>query len=373
MELEIFSQSWGGGDDSYTTESQAIDEFTWNHKDAVILFAAGNDGIDSDRDGIIDAMSLAAQATAKNCITVGASENNRPPGSTPIGVDGTYGSFPPQIESQPPPFQVPPISMDHVSDNPDGMAAFSSRGPTADGRVKPDVVAPGTNILSVRSSVAKNALKDSWGPLPQGDARLDYYIFDGGTSMATPITAGAVALIRQYLQKELFPKPSAALIKAVLIHGAVPMKGQYVPPEVGTVPNNDEGWGRINLEQSLFPPTPSKIEFRDSAEDAVGHRDQRNYTFNVVNNSVPFRTTLVWTDYPSTPASGGLVNQLSLSVTAPDGTTTQGGPTNNNVQQVVFNVSQLGTYTVRVTGLNIPTESTDNMKQDFALVLTAGL
>ena len=64
------------------------------------------------------------------------------------------------------------------------LAASSSRGPTADGRIKPDLVAPGTNIVSVRSQ-ALDASADGWGaygPIP------DKYMFDGGTSMATPLT-----------------------------------------------------------------------------------------------------------------------------------------------------------------------------------------
>lgn len=372
----IFSNSWGGAQDAsgnliygqYTSESQDIDEFTWNHKDAVILFAAGNDGRDGNSNGVIDADSLLVQATAKNCITVGASENNRPPGSTPPpGYNIPYGTGSWLTD-----FPVPPLKTDHVSNDPEGMAAFSSRGPTDDGRIKPDVVAPGTNILSVRSSVASS---DGWGLLPTGDTRRPYYMFMGGTSMATPITAGTVALIRQYLQQACLHNPSAALVKAMLIHGAVPLAGQYTPPEVGTVPNNDEGWGRINLERSLFPPYPSKLEFRDSATEALGTGDISNYTFTVVNTSVPLRATLVWTDYPSTPNVGRLVNQLRLSVVAPGGTVTQGVPANNNVQQVVLNDLQVGTYTVRVSGINVPTATMPgvNRRQDFALVVTAGL
>ena len=371
----IFSNSWGGAQDEsgnfiygqYTAESQDIDEFSWMHKDAVILFAAGNEGRDGNSDGVIDADSLLVQATAKNCITVGASENNRPTGSVPApGYDIPYGTGSWLAD-----YPVNPIRSDHVSDDPEGMAAFSSRGPTDDGRIKPDVVAPGTNILSVRSSVAS---EDGWGLLPVGDVRRDYYMFMGGTSMATPITAGTVALIRQYLQNVYLISPSAALIKAMLIHGSVPMAGQYAPPEVGSVPNNNEGWGRINLDQTLFPAYPAKMEFRDSAADAVGV-ESRDYAFTVVNASVPFRATLVWTDYQSTPAAGGLVNQLRLSVIAPDGTTTQATTTNNNVQQVVLNVPQTGIYTVRVTGINVPTTAMlgVNQKQDFALVATGGL
>jgi serine protease AprX len=369
----IFSNSWGGAPQDalgnpifgqYTSESQDIDEFVWNHKDALILFAAGNSGQDGNSDGVIDSNSLLSEATAKNCISVGGCENNRPHGSTPApGLDKTYGAFG---------YTKLPISTDHISDNPDGMVAFSSRGPTVDNRIKPDVIAPGTNILSVRSSVAA---EHGWGLLPTGDARRDFYMFMGGTSMSTPITAGTAALIRQYLQNAYLISPSAALIKAMLIHGAVPMAGQYAPPEVGGVPNNDEGWGRINLGQTLFLAYPSKLEVRDLASDAIGTGEQKKYMFSVVNNTVPFRATLVWTDYASTPAAVGIVNQLQLSITAPDGITTQGIPSNNNVQQVVLNTPQIGIYTVSVTGINVPTVSMPgvNQKQDFALVVTGGL
>ncbi|MGB9939198.1 S8 family serine peptidase [Methanosarcina sp.] len=372
----IFNNSWGGNADAsgnliygqYTSDTQAIDGFIWTHKDAVILFAAGNEGKDSGSNGVIDPDSLSVQATAKNCITVGASENFRPRGSVPApGADVHYGTGRWLAD-----FPVPPIRTDHVSNNPDGMAAFSSRGPTDDGRIKPDVVAPGTNILSVRSSVASGK---GWGLLPAGDARRDFYMFMGGTSMAAPVTTGVVTLIRQYLQNNGFPNPSASLVKAILLHGAVPLAGQYTPPEVGPVPNGDEGWGRINLENSLLPACPAKLELRDSAADAVGTGEQRSYTFTVVDGSVPFHATLVWTDYPSTPAVGGIVNQLRLSVTAPDETVAHGAPANDNVQQVVLNAPQTGTYTVRVTGINIPTITMPdvNQKQDFALVITGGL
>lgn len=374
----IFSNSWGniGSRENplfgqYTSESKAIDEFIWNHKDAVILFAAGNSGKDSNGTGVINNNSLTIQATAKNCITVGASENNRPHESFPTpGKDESYGS------GWPLEFPAEPISKDHVSNNPEGIAAFSSRGPTADGRTKPDVVSPGTNILSVRSSYAVDS---GWGLLPKNDPRRSYYMFMGGTSMATPITAGAVALIRQYLQNNGLLNPSAALIKAILIHGSVPMAGHkyenYPPEKLGLVPNNNEGWGRINIDNALFPADPLKLEFRDSTADAVESGEQRNYTFSVINTSVPFRATLVWTDYPSTPAAGGLVNQLHLSITAPNGETIQGDPINNNVQQIILNMPQMGTYTVRIAGINIPTMTIPgvNQKQDFALVVIGGL
>ncbi len=359
----IHSNSWGNSMfGQYTAETEDIDQFLWNHKDSIILYSASNSGRDGNSNGVIDADSLASQACAKNCITVGATENNRPHGSTPppgYDVPWATGSWAAK-------FPAPPISTDHVSNNAEGIAAFSSRGPTDDGRIKPDIVAPGTNILSVRASTTTDP---GWGLLPAADPNRPFYKFMGGTSMSTPLTAGTVALIRQYLRMVHLHTPSGALLKALLLHGAHPLAGQYVPSEAGTPPNNDQGWGRVNLQNSIMPDYPVKLEFRDNAADAVATGEQHNYTFQVVNTTVPLRATLVWTDAPATPAAGGLVNRLRLSVIAPSGATTQGNPATNNVQQVVINTPQVGTYTVRVTGVNVTTAA----KQDFAVALTAGL
>lgn len=368
----IHNNSWGGSSDvygndisgQYTIDSQTIDDFIWNHKDMVIIFAAGNGGMDfSPRNGVVDSDSLDVQATAKNCITVGASENNRPHGtSPPPGYDLNYGAFG---------FPENPIKSDHVSNNSEGMAAFSSRGPTDDGRIKPDVVAPGTNILSTRSSLATEIL---WGHLPAGDPNRPFYTYSGGTSMAAPIVTGVMALIRQYIMDEfLHVFPTAALLKALLINGAHPMTGQYQSDpgknDVGTIPDNNQGWGRVDLERALFPEYPVKLEFEDDIGDAVGSGESKEYDFTLVDGTVPLRATLVWTDHPSTPQAGGeLVNTLRLSIIPPSGITVQGQPSNNNVQQAVISTPQTGVYKIKVEGLNIP-----HPKQDFALVFSGGL
>src|SRR5205085_10316299 len=136
---------------------------------------------------------------AKNCLTVGASENTRPASSLPVpGIDANWnvlgsGAGP----------RWPRLEAGHVSDNSAGMAAFSSRGPTDDGRIKPDVVAPGTNILSTRSHQA--GASTGWGVYNND------YIFEGGTSMSTPLTAGAAALAREWLGRiRGIPDPSSA-------------------------------------------------------------------------------------------------------------------------------------------------------------------
>src|SRR6266705_6644524 len=135
-----------------------------------------------------------------------------------------------------------------MADNPEGMAAFSSRGLTLEGRLKPDVVAPGTSILSTRSRHVQH-VTTVFGV--SADAA---YFFDTGTSMAAPLVAGCAAVLRETLVKNGVATPSAALIKALLINGAVELAGQYSPSEAGPSPNNDSGFGRVNLARSVTIP-----------------------------------------------------------------------------------------------------------------------
>src|SRR5205814_2055611 len=103
----------------------------------------------------------------------------------------------------------------------------------------PDVVAPGTSILSTLSrGVAIKPPSTDFGKSSDKD-----YWFEGGTSMATPLVAGCAAVLRETLVKNGTPKPSAALVKALLINGAVDIAGQYTPPEIGATPNNISGFG----------------------------------------------------------------------------------------------------------------------------------
>jgi len=310
---DLHTNSWGASAvGMYTGDSEDVDEYVWDHKDFTILFAAGNGGVDSDADGVIDLYSIDIPGTAKNCITVGATENDRPHGSTPPpGYDTAWGTGSWAVT-----YPSLPVSSDHVSDDPAGMAAFSSRGPALDGRFKPDLVAPGTNIASVRSAVASSS---GWGPIDSN------YMFMGGTSMATPLVAGAATIVRQYYTDEENIVPSAALIKAALVNGATDIyPGQYGiggGQEISdTRPTNVAGWGRVNLEGSMFPPPPRIMTYTQSAIGlTTGQSDMHLYT--VASDAEPLRLTLAWSDYPGSPAAaGGLVNDLDLTVTGPGGT-----------------------------------------------------
>jgi hypothetical protein len=132
----IHSNSWGAPvAGAYNQNAEEVDEFVWNHPDMLILFSAGNSGTDDDDNGVIDEGSLGSPGTAKNCLTVGASENNRPT------IVATYSNG----------YENPVLYLDRVADNQGGLAAFSSRGPASVNRIKPDVVAPGTMVVSTRS------------------------------------------------------------------------------------------------------------------------------------------------------------------------------------------------------------------------------
>lgn len=345
----IHSNSWGSttGDGSYDSQASEVDDFIWNHRDLLICFAAGNEGRDANARGTIDAGSLTPPGTAKNCLTVGASENLRPTFNLTYGQGFGYPAN--------------PIASDLVADNAEGIAAFSSRGPTQDGRFKPDLVAPGTAILSTRSRVTTSS---GWGPSAD-----PLYFFDGGTSMATPLAAGCTAVVREYLAKAHGAnRPSAALLKALFINGAHPMAGQYAPPEIGVIPNTDEGFGRINVGEVVAPG--GFVQFWDEGTQLdTGEEETRTVT--VAASGQTIKATLVWTD----PAGAGLQNDLDLIVRAADGTERHGNvPANsttfdrvNNVEQVTWSQAPQGEVKIIIRANRI-TQAT----QPYALVVRVG-
>jgi len=259
----VHTNSWGtpfndrtGIQDPYEGGAEGIDRFVWNNQDMTILFAAGNDGQDKGPGGVMDGKinerSLGAEVSAKNCITVGATENLRPSLQSAIqGLPYTYGAF--WSTS----FPRNPLKDDLMANNPEGLAAFSSRGPTAENRLKPDVVAPGTAILSTRSrNIVNTADIGDFGAVSD-----DKYFYLAGTSMATPLVAGCCAVIRETLVKNGYKdvtngvkNPTGSLVKALLINGAAPIHGQYMPKEVGEDPNPHSGFGRVNLAGSISLP-----------------------------------------------------------------------------------------------------------------------
>ena len=326
----------------------------WKHDDMLIVFSAGNEGIDTDVDGVIDLQSIGSPASAKNCLTVGAAESGRPVGS------GGYSSR--NWSIWPSDYPAQPIRSDLIStawdDIHQGMAAFSSRGPCADGRIKPDVVAPGTDIISCKSRVS--GASTLWGPLA-GEAG-DVYQFSGGTSMSTPLVSGLAALARQYFQDvHGVANPSAALLKAAIINGAVSLfPGQYGTNEWQEIPNATgnmaEGWGQVNAGNTFYPEEKKNI-FWDRNRLQTG--EEHVFELNV-DETHGISATLVWTDPPaSLLSSHQLVNDLDLMLVSPSGVTRwpnglYGADRTNNVEQVDLSNCETGCWTIVVSGYDVP-------------------
>ena len=375
----IHTNSWGSSvNGQYTENSRNVDQFMWNRRDMLIIFSAGNSGTDVDRDGQINVDSIGSPATAKNCLTVGASENQRPGTSSPApGVNATWPQFSPSRFAQ-------MGAAGHVSDSPEGVACFSSRGPADDGRIKPDVVAPGTNVLSTRSSrVGPDPL---WGDVtPASHALNGHYCWSGGTSMSTPLVAGLAACVREHLAAQRNHvqdgvKPSGALIKAFIVNGARPIAGQF-SGEVPAGPNSVTGFGRVNAANTINPGQLGTVAFDDDPGNAVETGQMRAFPVQVAHLNEPLKATLCWSDRESTTA-GGLQNRLYLQIVDPNGTVFNGDVTpfptvSNNVQQVTVTAPVAGQYVIRVRGVSVvhhaPGASAGvNPRQDFALVVSNG-
>lgn len=340
----IHSNSWGGGSAQlYDPSCTQIDAFVWKRRDFCILFAAGNDGKDNNGDGQIDSGSVTPPGTAKNCITVGACANHRP--EITQTNENLWGAT-----------AAPTNAL--AAGDPSLVAPFSSRGPTQDGRTKPDVVAPGTYVLSTRS---RRLSEKTWGYGRYATASL--YMFDCGTSMATPLTAGAVALIRQYLRTvKAIPSPSAALLKAALIAGAVPIQRRSGPPDI------EQGFGRVDLDGVLSPPAPLTATFVEGPKLATGQAQALPLQINSAGQ--PLKVVMAYTDYPGE----NLINNLNLLVRAPDGTIHVGNAqpdetatdSINNVECVSLPAAAAGAWTVQVVAANVAMGP-----QDYALAILA--
>ena len=353
----IHSNSWGSArtHGEYDTMAANVDEYIWNHPDLLILFAAGNSGEDKNRDGRIDENSTGSPATAKNVLTVGASENYL--------LSGGIQKKARDMKNGKDKWGVEPLASSVLSDNPNGIAIFSSRGPTEDGRLKPEVVAPGTNIVSTRSHHPKAS--PLWGIYNEN------YLYAGGTSMATPLTAGAAGVVRQYLvEQKKIPNPSAALMKAVLMHSADDLfPGQYgegVGQELQTArPNVHEGYGRVNVDTATALPEDTRL-----IDEATGVAVNE---VKVVMVKVPeggsLRATLSYSDAPAAAAaSRSLVNDLDLVIGGPNRNVFEKKDRLNNTEMLELTHLSAGNYAVSVRGVNVPRGKAG--KQPYALVIT---
>jgi len=186
--------------------------------------------------------------------------------------------------------------------------------------------------------------------------------------MSTPLTAGAAALVREYYVIDGLAVPSAALIKATLLNGAYDLNpGQYALAyqEISARPNNVQGWGRLDLEKSLYPELPRKWVYYDQTAGQTTSGTTHTYNFQADSGEV-LLVTLAWTDYPgSAAANGGLVNDLDLQLYDPSEAACHSIDRTNNVEGVDLAAPAGGAYSAWVLGYNVP-----QGPQPYALVVS---
>lgn len=330
------SNSWGSSlTTSYTSISAAMDTIVFDH-DILICQSQSNDGTRNSR----------PQAWAKNVLSVG-------------------GQF----------------HQNTLSRTDDRWNGGASIGPATDGRIKPDVSNYYDRIDTTSSG-----------------SDTSYTTSFGGTSGATPITCGNAGLMFQMWADGVFDggpgkardvfatRPHAATAKALLINSAT----QY--PFTGTTADltrTHQGWGTVNL-QTLYQASQAggfRLPILVNETDLLTNGQTRRYTFNATGTR-PLFATLVYTDPAGTPgAARARVNDLTLRVTAPNGTvffgnnglaagnwSTPGGSANvvDTVENVFVQTPAAGTWTIEVLAsqLNadghVETPATD---ADYALIV----
>ncbi len=190
------------------------------------------------------------------------------------------------------------------------LAGFSSIGPTGDGRIKPDLVADGVNVLS---SIAAS------------DNAYDIY---SGTSMATPATAGSGMLLQEYYSKLHSVFMHSSTLKALLIHTA---------DEAGLYPGPDYafGWGLIDMARAasvITSDNSDQVQQIHESSLTQGTKDIETWTITA-SGKMPVSATICWTDPPGAPPNVPnnehnfkdnaikLINDLDLRIT--DNTTSQ--------------------------------------------------
>lgn len=361
----IILNSFAGTDLGYTLNNREIDDFIYSNQYLLAIFPAGNDGAKGPG-------GIGSPASAKNGLTVGSTQNDllslqyKPNPSTQSGSSNIND----------------PILKDFFG--PNVLATHSSRGPTSDGRIKPDVVAPGEIVYSASKA---------------GCANTDNAVIGlTGTSMAAAAVAGAAALVRDYLARGFYGvgviqgssailNPTAAQIKAVLINSGANLLGAQGPGYLGQLnkflyfdqntPNPYQGFGRVQLSNVLyFNGTNSKPFFLERNETkAVATGETAIYCFQA-SEGARIKATLVWSDVAAaTSTSVALVNNLDLIIVErmTGREFRSNGMENfddlNNVEQVEFvnNAGDGARFAAYVHGTNVPA---GDGPQKFSLVIS---
>lgn len=367
-------QRWFDQEDSerfgeYTSGVESWDNLVNTNKNLIITQAAGNDRNDGPdasssngtrRDGPFDSISFAG--VAKNVITVGA-------------VDGNGVS-----------------------------AGFSGWGPTDDGRIKPDVVALGVNL---KSAVLRGGATDGVDPRidpPNGDIENDGYDLKSGTSMATPVVAGGIALLKESWSRA-FPNsnPAASMIKALVINTARGLNedGSEQNPSEYLGPNYKTGWGLFDAEAANNTILQGEARFNSLTipQGALLEAPLQTFSLQIPDGfEGPIKITAAWTERGTNPnATKALIHDVDLILVDPQGNrhqpwvlgrdgsrinandfgdmadepATQGDNDTDNVEQIFVATPQAGIWTLQViAGGNITSDQEISIVSNVDLTLS---
>ncbi|GAB4161107.1 MAG: hypothetical protein Tsb0033_18030 [Winogradskyella sp.] len=335
---------------AYTSGAVTVDNITRNNPKYLPVMSAGNSGNVSYPGGMFPGFDkLTGDKNAKNSLIVA---NANPIASEQPLFSGNY--------------ELTSLSIN----------SGSSEGPTDDLRIKPDIAADGTNLLS---STPGNT----------------YSIFSG-TSMSSPNTAGTLILLQQYFNQLNGVYMNSATLKALVCHTAIDeFDFNPVNPNHTKGPDPVFGWGLLNARASAQTIAAANNSLAVIDELNLSQGETYTFTFSAQAGE-KLSATICWTDLPGPPANGAandptprLVNDLDLRIS--DGTTTylpwrlnldpvsgfsttQADNSVDNIERVDIDVPANGMYTLTVTHKgNLQGGGAgpfDPGNQDFSLIIT---
>ncbi|MCA9300917.1 MAG: S8 family serine peptidase [Phycisphaerales bacterium] len=310
VESNGFSCSWQG---DYGVTSNLIDHIVRGSlgRPFRIVWAAGNErqGSRCDVEGFGDYYPIAPPGGAKNHLSVGA-----------------------------------------VNSNDDSMTGFSSWGPTDDGRLKPDIVAPGCQGGAFGGG-------GDGGVRSCSSSSDTAYTVLCGTSMAAPTVTGLAALVLEDYRAQYpgAPDPRNSTMRALFAHTAV--------DRGNTGPDYTFGYGSVRVQ-------PAVDHVRSGNFDEIDVSQDQTVVRSLESDGSPIKVTICWDDVPATPnVSTALVNDIDVRLVDPNGTVhhpwtlnpsnpsapaVRTGPDHvNNIEQVVVDAPVAGTWRIEITGTNV--------------------
>jgi hypothetical protein len=316
----VVNFSWGSLGNVYDSNAADVDQFIFEHGDAIVFLAAGDRTSDTNFDGNLDSNTTGAPASAKNGVAVGAS-----------------------VESD--------DQLDVRA--PNDRAFFSSLGPASatSGRISPILMAPGTDAAGGQGVDSEYNCRSSDND-QNNPVECDVVQNLSGTSYSAAAASGAALLVRDYFAQGLYPdgtssnpgnaadlvpNVSASLVKAVLVASA-----QWMSRPTGLNPNapgagltklfrfnNEQGYGRIQLSGALplqnFPAAVTGLIVADGGVPGgpnsttlvtnLGSGGTTSTTLNICDPSQPLSIGMAWAE----PSGDLLVKNLDLELVSPSG------------------------------------------------------